>query len=199
MPRVIAGSARGIQLESPKGVDLRPMMDRVRGSLFDMLWSLGAVRGRVLDLFAGTGAVGIEALSRGAEWADFVELNRRSCQTIQRNLKRAGFESQGRVHCRRAEDVIAHPEVLGSTDPYDFISVTPPYEAVEYLPLLERLVASSLVGPGTILTVEFPSEISLPEAIGPLVRLRDRAYGRTRLSVYDYPRDDDDSQVLDAE
>ncbi|HBY94572.1 MAG: 16S rRNA (guanine(966)-N(2))-methyltransferase RsmD [Ardenticatenaceae bacterium] len=189
MPRVIAGSARGVHLESPKGVNLRPMMDRVRGSLFDMLWSLDAVHGRVLDLFAGTGAVGIEALSRGADWADFVELNRKSCRTIERNLNRTGFESRGRVHCRRAEEVIAQPESLGGVLLYDLISVTPPYEAVEYLPLLERLAASPLVGPGTIVTVEFPSEISLPEVIGPLRRLRDRAYGRTRLSVYDYPMD----------
>lgn len=186
MPRVIAGSAGGIQLESPKGVALRPMMDRVRASLFDMLWSLGAIRGRVLDLFAGTGAVGIEALSRGAEWADFVELNRKSCQTIQRNLKRTGFESSARVHCRRVEDIIAHPELLGRELPYDLISVTPPYEEVEYLPLLEQLAASDLVAPDTVVVVEHPSEVPLQDRIGPLQRLRERVYGRTRLSVYDY-------------
>lgn len=187
MPRVIAGSAGGLHLESPKGVDLRPMMDRVRGSLFDMLWSLGAVRGEVLDLFAGTGAVGIEALSRGAEWADFVELNRKSCPTIERNLKHTGFERQGKVHCRRAEDIISQPQLLGRPGPYDLISFTPPYEAVEYLPLLERLAVSSLVGPGTVLIVEHPDEVKPPETVGPLERIRDRAYGRTRLSVYDYP------------
>lgn len=199
MPRVIAGSAGGLELESPKGVALRPMMDRVRGSLFDMLWSMDAVHGRVLDLFAGTGAVGIEALSRGADWADFVELNRKACQTIRRNLEKTGFETRGRVHCRRVEDIIAHPELLGSSDPYDLISITPPYEAVEYLPLLERLVASSLVAPGTLVVVEHPREVELPEAIGPLARIRDRPYGRTRLSVYDYPGEAAEGSRPDAE
>lgn len=197
MPRVIAGRAGGLHLESPKGVHLRPMMDRVRGALFDMLWNLGAIRGRVLDCYAGTGAVGIEALSRGADEADFIEMSRQGCATISRNLAHTGFSSQGRVHCRRAEEVLRAPAAAGLVGPYDLISLTPPYDEVDFGWLVETVAASSLVAPDTVVVVEHPAEVALPDEVGPLLRLRDRAYGRTRLSVYDYPVEAGDEEQPD--
>jgi 16S rRNA (guanine966-N2)-methyltransferase len=187
MPRIIAGSAGGRLLDSPPGQDLRPMMDKVRAALFDMLWHFDAVQGRVLDIYAGTGAVGMEALSRGAEFADFIELNPISAKTIQGNLEKIGFAPQGRVHRRRAEEVIANPALLGFSSPYNLISVTPPYAEVDYQALAQSVADSTLVGPGSVVVIEHPTSVDLPDELGPLVRLRDRKYGRTNLSIYEYP------------
>jgi len=110
--RVIAGQARGARLKSPRGVHIRPMMDRVRGALFNMIAAQGGPGERVLDLYAGTGAVGIEALSRGAVAADFVDNHPRCCRTIQENLIAAGMKGRGRVFRRRADRVLTRPALL---------------------------------------------------------------------------------------
>lgn len=170
---------------------MRPMMEKVRAALFDMLWHFNALHGRALDMFAGSGAVGIEALSRGAEQADFVELNPVSVRTIQRNLDTLELADRGRVHRRRAEDVIANPSLLGYAGPYDLISVTPPYIEVKYDELARGIASSSLVGPGTVVVFEHPGEVEMPDSIGPLERLRDRKYGRTRIAIYEYPYETD--------
>lgn len=187
MPRIISGTLGGRRIESPPGQDLRPMMDKVRAALFDMLWHLDAIHGRVLDLYSGTGAVGMEALSRGADFADFVELNPISARTIQQNLSKLGVAEQGRVHHRKVEEVIARPALLGHSGPYDLISVTPPYAQANFAELALRLAASSLVGPGSVVVLEHPREVALPDEIGPLIRLRDRRYGGTNLSIYELP------------
>jgi 16S rRNA (guanine(966)-N(2))-methyltransferase RsmD len=166
------------------------MMDRVRAALFDMLWHFEAVRGRMLDLYAGTGAVGIEALSRGAEFADFVEVNPVSVRTIQGNLDKLGLADRGRVHRRKAEDVIANPSVLGHDGAYDLISVTPPYAEVDYVQLAEAIASSPLVAPSTVVVFEHTHPSVLEDEIGPLVRLRDRKYGRTNISIYEVPWED---------
>jgi 16S rRNA (guanine(966)-N(2))-methyltransferase RsmD len=163
------------------------MMDKVRAALFDMLWHFNAVHGRALDLYAGSGAVGIEALSRGAAFTDFVEMNPVSAKTIQQNLDNLGLTSEGRVHKRKVEEVIANPKLLGYTGAYDLITVTPPYPAVKYDTLVASLAASPLVGDGTVMVVEHPREHDLPETVGDLVRLRERKYGRTKISIYQSP------------
>ncbi|MGH2542054.1 MAG: 16S rRNA (guanine(966)-N(2))-methyltransferase RsmD [Ardenticatenaceae bacterium] len=187
MLRIISGTHGGRLIESPPGQELRPMMDKVRAALFDMLWHFDALHGRVLDLYAGSGAVGLEALSRGAEFADFVEINPVSARTIQRNLEALGLQSQGRVHLRSADDIIVNPSLLGHRGPYDLISVTPPYEQVSYPGLSRAIAESTLAGPGTVVVFEHPRELEMPDEIGPLGRLRDRHYGRTNLSIYEYP------------
>lgn len=166
------------------------MMDKVRAALFDMLWHFSAIRGRTLDLYAGSGAVGMEALSRGAEFADFVEWNPVSVRTIQQNLDSLGLAQQGRVHRRKVEEIIAKPALLGYAGPYDLISVTPPYIEVDYAELSHALAASTLVGPGTVVVFEYPREIAeMPDAIGALAKIRDRQYGRTRIAIYESPWD----------
>src|SRR3990172_13344307 len=96
--RVIAGSAKGRRLKSPRRPGVRPTSDLVRGAIFDMLDAMGASYDRVLDLYAGTGALGIEALSRGEGTADFVESDRAAAAVIDENLSRTGFAERGRVH-----------------------------------------------------------------------------------------------------
>src|ERR1044071_4368083 len=95
--RVITGSAKGHKLKAPKGMSTRPMLDRVKESLFSVLEGYGPIRGRVLDLYAGTGSLGIECLSRGAAWADFVEQSAHVCRIIRENLEHTGFAERSRV------------------------------------------------------------------------------------------------------
>lgn len=186
--RIVSGTAKGLRIESPKGVHLRPMMEQVREALFNMLTSMGVIGGTFLDLYSGTGAVGIEALSRGFDRADFVEQDYRAANTIETNLKTTGLADRGHVHRQRVENVVAHPELLSGVTPYDAISVTPPYEDVDYFHIIDAIVDSALVGPGTIMIVEYPGELGeLPANIGPFEKLRDREYGRTRLGIYVYP------------
>ncbi|HEX4641070.1 MAG TPA: 16S rRNA (guanine(966)-N(2))-methyltransferase RsmD [Chthoniobacterales bacterium] len=119
--RVIAGSAGGIQLEVPK-CGVRPTMDRVKAAIFSSLGEL-VVGARVLDLFAGTGALGIEALSRGAASALFVEENAAAISAIERNLRRT--KSEGRV---RKQDVFAFLRSTQPREPFRIIFADPPYE-----------------------------------------------------------------------
>ena len=105
--RIITGKAKGQDIKSPKGVSLRPTSDLTRGALFSILESMATDWSSVLDLYAGTGSMGIEALSRGAGWADFVEQNPRCCATIKENLARAGLAAQAHVYCLSAIKAIS--------------------------------------------------------------------------------------------
>src|SRR5258706_2675663 len=96
--RVITGSAKGHKLKAPKGLATRPMLDRVKESVFSVLDGYGPIRGRVLDLYAGTGSLGIECLSRGAAQADFVEQSAHVCRIIRENLAHTHLTERARVH-----------------------------------------------------------------------------------------------------
>jgi 16S rRNA (guanine(966)-N(2))-methyltransferase RsmD len=171
------------------------MMEKVRAAIFDMVQSqAGTVGGlpqgcRWLDLFAGTGSVGLEALSRGAGEAHFVELDpwvhRR---VLGRNIEACGFTRASTCHTSRAEDFLkraaAAPRFAGG--PFDFISVCPPYLLVSYPELYQLLEASGLMHAGSIVFVEYPKQLAehVTPTLGPLVKVRDRKYGRTWIAVY---------------
>lgn len=136
--RVIGGSARGRRLLSPPGNTVRPTSDRAREAIFNSLTSLGGLEDAVvLDLFAGTGAMGIEALSRGAASVTFVEREREAVSTIRANLRALGFE--GTVV---PSDALAH---VGRVGPVDVAFIDPPYAFDEWDELLERLDAGVAV------------------------------------------------------
>lgn len=147
--RVISGSAGGLFLEVPRGVEIRPALDRIKGAIFS---SLGAwiVDKRVLDLYAGTGSLGIEALSRGARAATFVDLAGACCRAIRNNLAKTGFV--GRVIETDALRFLAGDQHL-----YDLVLASPPYEKRELLidghPLLSSV--RPRLAPGGILIWEF--------------------------------------------
>ena len=186
--RVIRGTAGGRKLKSPRGVQIRPMMERVRGALFDMLEAQGNLGDRVLDLYAGTGAVGIEALSRGAEAADFVESHPLCCRTIRENLRTTGLEDRGRIFRRRVEQVLTRPHLLalpsGETPTYALVSITPPYANTDIVEITRLLADSDLLRPDSIAVVEHPRTFEMPERVSRLVRFRHRRYGATALSFY---------------
>lgn len=135
--RVIAGSARGRTLKAPEGMGTRPMTDRTKGSVFNILAHIGFPQDgdRVLDLYAGTGSLGIEALSRGAAWCDFVEQNSKVVAIIHDNLVGTGFEAQGKVHSASVPTFLTrHSATLkggaaSDEQTYDIIFLDPPYAA----------------------------------------------------------------------
>lgn len=177
--RITGGSARGLLLLTPKGSDTRPTTDRVREAIFSILYSLDADLSHVLDLYAGTGAFALEALSRGAESADLVERVPAVCALIRRNLTRARLAERARVHCldaRRALDRL--------TGPFTLVFLDPPYADPAIETVLAALGASGLVANGGTIVLEHASTRTPPASVGALALQSDRRYGDTGVAFY---------------
>jgi 16S rRNA (guanine966-N2)-methyltransferase len=176
--RVIAGAAGGIQLDVPKS-GVRPTMDRVKAAIFSSLGEL-VIGARVLDLFAGTGALGIEALSRGAASALFVEEDAAAVSAIERNLTRTKFE--GRV---RKQDVFAFLRSAQLPEPFRVIFADPPYEKTKSGEAFTRLLLESselagLLDPSGVFVLEKrPAEKTPPNRLWEIAR--SRKYGATEV------------------
>ncbi len=186
--RVISGSAKGRTLKGPPSHATRPMADKIKGALFNSLASLGVAPEIVLDLYAGTGAIGIEALSRGATRADFVERTRDACQVIRDNLTTTGFSRIGSVH-----QVPVMTFIGGARATYDFVIMDPPYADPEIIPALDALGNAALVHYGAIVVIGHSPRVELPDCLGRLDRLRLRCHGDSCFSIYevaDATRDD---------
>ncbi len=179
--RVIAGTAKGTRLEAPKGRKTRPTLDRVREALFSILGAK-VVDARVLDLYAGTGAIGIEALSRGAAHCEFVEDDAECAALIQRNLKAARVESRANIQRLRL------PEGLSTTGrsekQYDLIYADPPFGFTGYALLCAELVRNNLLGPDAVVIIEHDARTSLAECSAKLPCFREARYGKTCLSFF---------------
>jgi 16S rRNA (guanine966-N2)-methyltransferase len=178
--RVIAGEVKGFKLRGPPSRGTRPMAEKIKGALFSMLGSLGVEPDRVLDLYAGTGGLGIEALSRGASWVDFVEQNAAACAVIRANLRHTKYEEAGRVHQLPVATFLNRDE-----SPYDLIIMDPPYADPEIVETLERIGSSRLVQSATVVAIGHSPRVSLPECLGRLVRLRQRCHGDSCFSIYE--------------
>jgi 16S rRNA (guanine966-N2)-methyltransferase len=184
--RVIAGERRGFQLKGPAGKFTRPMADKIKGALFSMLASLGVTPVRVLDLYAGTGGIGIEALSRGAEWADFVEQNGAAAAVVRGNIAYTRYADVARVHQESVATFVGRAERNpASIVPYDLIIMDPPYADPALVSTLERVGRSPLVESATILAIGHSPRVTLPERAGRLVRLRERCHGDSCFSIYE--------------
>ena len=184
--RVIAGIHRSRILKSLKRQALRPTSDRLRETLFNVLGS-SVVGSRFLDLFAGTGAIGIEALSRGAAEVVFVENHPPATALIRRNLESLDIRSGATV---MAVDVLRGLEKLASrqkreTARFDFIFLDPPYAAVkDYARVLEFLGSADTLASSGIVVAEHRRSFALPEAAGELLRYRVLKQGDAALSFY---------------
>ncbi len=183
--RVITGSAKGHKLKGPPDHGTRPMLDRVKESLFGILSGYEVIEGRVLDLFAGTGSLGIEMLSRGAEWADFVEQRREVCAVIRENLRHTKLDERARVHQMPVDRYIA-----GATEPYDIIVMDPPYASTTIEKTIEAIAGSRLIRPGTILVVGHWPRLTLREEYGSLHLLTSRRIGDSSFSIYECESED---------
>jgi 16S rRNA (guanine966-N2)-methyltransferase len=179
--RIVAGSRKGHRISAPRGVVTRPTGDRVRESAFQLV---GPVEGaRVLDLFAGSGALGLEALSRGAARAVFVERERDACRVISQNLEKLRLTA-ATVLCRDVVDVLRDERARGRR--YDLVLADPPYEEWgRYAPALGELLPDVLE-PDGVVVVE-TSEHEQPEL--PLALVTTRRYGSARISLFRQPDD----------
>lgn len=191
MLQVLGGKVRRRKLLSPKDRNVRPMMEVVRGAAFDILQSAGgspaSLRpGRWLDLYSGTGSVGIEAMSRGCSEAHFVEMDPWVIsEVLKPNLECTGFIDVSQIHMLRVEKFLANAEKShGKYPSFDYISVTPPYLEVNYSTLLAQLARSPLVGKDCFILVEYPLKTDMAESCGNLVKVADRRFGRTNLLIY---------------
>ncbi len=182
--QVIAGSARGVPLRVPPGERVRPTSGRVRTSLFSILGS--AVEGaRVADLFAGSGALGIEALSRGAALCCFVENARPALAALADNLARTRLADRAEVLREDAFDAIPSLEARG---PFELVLLDPPYRLVSapdarFRSLLDALGGSSALAPEGIVVIQHDSGTPLPVTVGPLRVVDERLYGTTTVRI----------------
>lgn len=177
--RVIAGKAKGHQLKAPRRRATRPATDLVRGAIFSILETTTDNWSRVLDLFAGSGALGIEALSRGAGWVDFVEHDPRCCQIIKENLEKTKLSAQAHVYCCRVAKALAFLE-----NEYSIILIDPPYSDPSIGNLLTQLADSRLVGPQTIIVVTHSPHLPLAPAYGSLRVIKERRHGDSWIKVF---------------
>ncbi|MBA2598052.1 MAG: RsmD family RNA methyltransferase [Chloroflexia bacterium] len=185
--RVIAGERRGFQLKGPAGKFTRPMADKIKGALFSMLASLAVAPDRVLDLYAGTGGIGIEALSRGAAAADFVERNAAAAAVVRANLVHTRYSDVSRVFQESVSAFLTRAERnRAETLPYDLIIMDPPYADPELIEMLERVGRSPLLDSATILAIGHWPRVTLPERAGRLERLRERCHGDSCFSIYEH-------------
>ena len=173
--RVVSGSARGRKLKTPENYDIRPTTDNVKESLFNIIQF--DVEGRnVLDLFAGTGQLGIEALSRGARAATFVDSDRDAVKIVKDNLRTCGFSAR-----------VLNEEAVGFLkrgERFDVIFVDPPYDANLYEPVLETIKFVDNLTDGGIIVCEARRERQLPELPSPYRLRKEYRYGKVKLVIY---------------
>ena len=174
--RVIAGKAKGIQLKTPEGMLTRPTTDRVKEALFSIL-QFDLPGTRVLDLFGGTGQLGIEALSRGAREAVFVDAREEACRLIRENLKRTGFT--GKVV---RGDYLTY--LAQCREKFNIIFLDPPYAEVFLENALNRITEIDILQSGGIIVAERPLGKELPWEFEGYTRSKDYKYGKIILTLY---------------
>ena len=176
--RVIAGKAKGIVLKTPDGMLTRPTADRVKEALFSIL-QFDIPGTKVLDLFGGTGQLGIEAISRGAKSAVFVDAADAPCRLIKENLRRAKMETEGRVV--RAD----YLQFLSQCrETFDIIFLDPPYAEVFLENSIKKISEIDILQSGGIIVTERPVEKALDLEIDGFSRSKDYKYGRTLITLY---------------
>ncbi len=177
--RIIAGKVKGHRLKVPKGTGIRPATDLVRGAIFAILESMATDWTRVLDLFSGSGALGIEALSRGAEWVDFVEHEPKHCDIIRENLEKTRFISQAHVYCCGVAKAISFLD-----KEYSIILMDPPYSNASIGTLVTKLATSKLVAATSIVVVTHSPHRPLEPAYATLSLLKERRHGDSCIAIY---------------
>lgn len=180
---VMAGSAKGRRLLTPKDHSVRPTSGRVKEALFSIL-QVQVPGARVLDLFAGTGAIGIEAISRGAAYVVFVEPSPSSRRLLRQNVERCGMAAQATIAACAALDYLAAPPP-GSSLPFDLVFADPPYQELDPDGLLSSLDRSAILKPSSIVILEHATSQPLPTQIGRWVPRRQYRYGDTSLTRFE--------------
>ncbi|WP_055108511.1 16S rRNA (guanine(966)-N(2))-methyltransferase RsmD [Paenibacillus ihumii] len=184
--RVISGSARGRPLKAVPGMGTRPTTDKVKEALFSMIGPYFE-GGTALDLFAGTGGLGIEALSRGMDKAIFVDLDYKSVETVKANLKAAGFTEQAEVYKNDAERALKTLAKRGAS--FDLVFLDPPYRLKHGDKLMARMDELSLLKDQAVLVLEYESSFEYRDDFGRFRMIRKTDYGETGITIYVYDKD----------
>lgn len=177
--RIAAGESRGAALKVPKGRRTRPTSALVKKSLFSMLENLISMESQFLDLYAGSGALGLEALSRGATGVDFVEQNERAASLIRKNLSTLGFSEKARVYTAPVKRAMGF-----LNKKYEVIFLDPPYDSRELTSVLETLSQSRMANDGAVLAIPHSFRTELENNYGTFHLLRQRRHGDTSISLY---------------
>lgn len=177
--RVITGAARGRKLKTLPGLDTRPTAEAVKESIFNIV-QFDVEGRRVLDLFAGTGQLGIEALSRGAAFCDFVDVSPAAVKVVKENLHTTGLEGSAAVHQR---DFAAFLQGTRAVK-YGLILLDPPYALTALERALEAIAGIDILAENGIIVCESPAEKVLPELNAPYERGREYRYGKIKLTLY---------------
>ena len=177
--RISGGSKRGHKLRTYGGVGLRPTSEKVRSAIFSLIGPESVIGAKVLDLYAGTGALGIEALSRGADTVEFVESNPKTCGYIRRNVEDFGFAERTRITRGRVERVIGTLRTR-----FDLVLADPPYRSDPWEELLEGLQKGSILEEEAIVVAEHASRHEMADSYGDLSIWKRRRYGDTTVSLY---------------
>lgn len=177
--RVITGKAKGHHLKFPTGTKTRPVTDLVRGAIFSILENTVEDWSRVLDVFAGSGALGIEALSRGADWVDFVESEPKCCDIIKENLEKTRLSAQAHVYCCDAFKALSFLD-----KEYNIILMDPPYSNSSTGDFLIQLAKSGLVGAKTTVVVTHSSRLPINQAYGALNLIKEHRHGDSCISFF---------------
>ena len=179
--RIIAGTVRGRRLIAPKSDAIRPTADRVRETIFNVLGQ--SLDGQIiLDLFAGTGALGLEALSRGADRAVLIDKDRKATELCRANAEMLGFT--GRVRILSMPVARALKLLARESAKFDLVFADPPYVAKAAADTVVAVEAAELLTPGGMLCVERDKRESVPDAVARLSKIDERRFGDTVVSIY---------------
>ena len=180
--RITGGRLRGRRLASFKGLEIRPTSDRAREAIFDLLGH-DLSGERVLDLFAGTGSLGIEAISRGAAWVVFIDHSPEAVELIRKNLKLCGVEAQGLVLRKDLLKGLPRRDLL-MEEKMDLVFLDPPYRKRMIPAMLEELAERRILGSPSILMAQSEQREVLPPRLRTLQNVKSRTYGDTRITLY---------------
>jgi 16S rRNA (guanine966-N2)-methyltransferase len=177
--QVTGGKAKGARLKTLRKRSVRPTTGTVRQAVFSLLDNSTATWGRVLDLYAGSGALGIEALSRDAKWVDFVEYRKSCCDIIRANLKKTGEAHRAHVYCCSVSKAIRFLDTG-----YDVVFADPPYSDPSVSDLLADLARSRLLTKNSTVVVSHANRFPLETEYDGLRLVKERRYGDSHISIY---------------
>ncbi|HHW07977.1 MAG TPA: 16S rRNA (guanine(966)-N(2))-methyltransferase RsmD [Clostridia bacterium] len=184
--RIIAGKRKGLLLQAPKGYDTRPTIDRVKEAMFNVIQGYEQ-DAHVLDLFAGTGALGLEALSRGARLAVFVEKHPPAWRVLSANIAKAGFQDQAVVIKGDALVFLRQYEGM----PFDLIFIDPPYGSDLVVQVLTSICRRGLLAPGGLVVLETGVKYGPVPAVPGLQLLKEKIYGDTMLLFFEPAKEEE--------
>lgn len=186
--RIIAGERKGQPLKAVPGMNTRPTTDKVKEAIFNMIGPYFS-GGICLDLYAGSGALGLEALSRGVERAIFIDHDKKAIETIRKNIEACRFESRTEVYRNQAKRALKALFKRKLTFTYVFLD--PPYARQQLVSDIEELDRLSLLAFGSVIVCEHGRDDELPRTIGRVIKIRQETYGETKIAIFRYELKED--------